>query len=124
LSIAGFVSVFYIFIEYEELVRRIGQPNTLDLVMRVIAILLILEAARRAFGWILPGVTIVFIAYAFLGPYLFDAIAHRGYTLRRVVGHLYLTGEGIFGIPIGVCATIVFGFVLFGAFFQEVGASM
>lgn len=124
LSIAGFISTFYIFIQYEELVTRIGQPNTLDLVMGVIAILLILEAARRAFGWILPGVTIVFISYAFLGPYLFDAIAHRGYTLRRVVDHLYLTGEGIFGIPIGVSATIVFGFVLFGAFFQEVGAGL
>jgi TRAP transporter 4TM/12TM fusion protein len=122
LSLAGFVSIFYIFTEYEELIHRIGQPTLMDVVMGVTATLLILEAARRAFGLVLPLVTVVFISYAFLGPHLFDSIAHRGYTLRRVVDHLYLTGEGIFGIPIAVSATFVFGFVLFGAFLQEVGA--
>lgn len=124
LAITGFVSIFYIFNQYEELVNRIGQPNTTDIIMGVITILVILEAARRAFGWVLPGVTVVFIAYAFLGPYLFEGLAHRGYTLRRVVDHIYLTGEGIFGIPVGVSATFVFGFVLFGAFFQEVGGGL
>ncbi|MDW7650022.1 MAG: TRAP transporter permease [Bacillota bacterium] len=124
LALAGFVSIFYIFNQYEELVTRIGQPTTLDIIMGVITILVILETARRAFGWVLPGVTVVFIAYAFLGPYLFEGLAHRGYALRRVVDHLYLTGEGIFGIPVGVSASFVFGFVLFGAFFQEVGAGL
>jgi TRAP transporter 4TM/12TM fusion protein len=124
LAAAGFISIFYIFFSYEDLVTRIGQPTTTDITMGVITILLVLEAARRAFGWVLPGVTIVFIAYAFAGPYLFDALAHRGYTLRRVVDHLFLTGEGIFGIPVGVSASFVFGFVLFGCFFQEVGGGV
>ncbi len=122
IAVAGFVSIFYIFVNYEELVRRVGQPTRLDIFMGIIAVLAILEAARRAFGWVLPTVTVVFISYAFAGPYLFDALAHRGYRLSRVIDHLYLTGEGIFGIPIAVSATFVFGFVLFGCFLQEIGA--
>ncbi|NLC11434.1 MAG: TRAP transporter permease, partial [Firmicutes bacterium] len=122
LAVLGFISTFYIFYFYEDLVWRIGQPTQTDLIMGVIAILVILETARRAFGPILPAVTVIFILYCFLGPYLPDFLAHRGYGLRRVVDHLYLTGEGIFGIPVGVSASFVFAFVLFGCFFQSSGA--
>lgn len=124
IALMGFASIFYIFVFYEDLVYRIGQPTTMDIAMGVITILVILEAARRAFGKVLPVVTILFLAYAFLGPYIPGAFGHRGYRLARVVDHLYLTNEGIFGIPVGVAATFVFGFVLFGTFFQEAGAGI
>jgi TRAP-type uncharacterized transport system fused permease subunit len=82
----------------------------------------VLEATRRAVGWWLPGITVVFVGYAFLGPWMPELFSHRGYSLRRVIGHLYLTTEGIFGIPLGVSSTFVFAFVLFGAVLERTGA--
>lgn len=124
LAAAGFVCVFYIFYFYEDLVHRIGEPTQMDIYMGILTVLLILEAGRRAFGPVLPVVTIVFIMYAFLGPYLPESIGHRGYSIQRVIDHLYLTGEGIFGIPVGVSSTFVFAFVLFGCYFQGSGAGL
>jgi len=122
LALVSFVSVFYVFVFYEDLAHRIGHPTTMDIVFGGIAVIMILETARRAFGFVLPVVTIVFLSYTYLGPYLPELIAHRGYGLRRVIDHLYLTGEGIFGIPVGVAASFVFAFVMFGCFFQASGA--
>lgn len=125
LAVASFASAFYITAFFEDLVKRTGMPTNLDIVMGILLIILLLEASRRAFGWVLPLVSLAFIIYAFVGPHLyFDLLSHRGYSLRRVIDHLYLTSEGIFGIPIGVSATVVFGFVLFGAFLQECGAGL
>ncbi|MGM0689106.1 MAG: TRAP transporter permease [Bacillota bacterium] len=124
LALISFASVFYVFIYYEDLAHRVGRPETMDLLFGGIAVLAILEASRRAFGWVLPIVTIVFLFYSYAGPYMPDVIAHRGYGLRRVIDHLYLTGEGIFGIPVGVAASFVFVFVIFGSFFQASGAGL
>jgi TRAP transporter 4TM/12TM fusion protein len=124
LAIAGFVSIFYVFIYYRDLAMRVGAPNTSDLIMGGLAILLIILAAQRAFGIILPIVTMVFLAYPFIGPYLPGIIGHGGYRLVRVINDLYITNTGIFGIPIGVTSTFVFAFVLFGAFFQVSGAGL
>jgi TRAP transporter 4TM/12TM fusion protein len=90
--------------------------------MGVITILFVLEAARRAIGLPLPLISAIFIVYAFVGPYLPDLVAHRGYGFRRVVDHLYLTMEGIFGVPLWVSSTFVFAFVLFGAILEKTGA--
>ncbi len=122
LALVSFASVFYVFIFYEDLAHRVGSPLLIDLIFGAAAVLMVLECARRAFGFVLPVVTIVFLSYTYLGPYLPDLIAHRGYGLRRVIDHLYLTGEGIFGIPVGVAASFVFVFVMFGCFFQASGA--
>ncbi len=122
LALAGFSTMFYIVIFYNDIVWRIGAPTTMDLVMGGIAVLLILETARRAFGLVLPIVTIVFVVYAFIGPHLPELLDHRGYTIRRLLNELYLTNTGIFGIPVGVSSTFVFAFVLFGCFFQISGA--
>jgi len=122
LALVSFVSVFYVFVFYEDLAHRVGNPVMMDLIFGGVAVLMILECARRAFGFVLPVVTVVFLAYTYLGPYMFDLIAHRGYGLRRVIDHLYLTGEGMFGIPVGVAASFVFVFVMFGCFFQASGA--
>jgi TRAP transporter 4TM/12TM fusion protein len=123
LAVAGFVSIFYVYVFFDDLIWRIGMPNTLDLYMGGAAVILILMGAHRAFGPALPVVTIVFLAYPFLGPYLPEVIAHGGYRITRVLHDLYLTSTGIFGIPIGVTSTFVFAFVLFGCFFQASGAA-
>ncbi len=121
-GVAGWVAI-YVGLFYQQLVERIGNPTPLDLVMGVLTILLILEAARRAVGIFLPLIAGIFILYAFIGPYIpIDLLAHRGYSIRRVVDHLYLTMEGIFGIPIWVSSTFVFAFVLFGAVLERTGA--
>mgnify|MGYP001054815150 CR=1 FL=1 len=122
LAIIGGIAAFYVSIFYEELTRRIGNPTTLDLAMGVATILLVLEAARRAVGLPLPLISALFISYAVLGPHLPDLIAHRGYSIRRVVDHLYLTMEGIFGVPLWVSSTFVYAFVLFGSILEKTGA--
>ena len=114
--------VIYIAIFYEQLVQRIGDPTPVDIVMGVTTIVLILEASRRAVGWPLVIITGLFILYGLFGPYTPGVLAHRGYTFRRIVDHLYLTGEGIFGIPLWVSSTFVYAFVLFGAIFERTGA--
>jgi len=117
---AGVVAYGLVF--FEELVLRAGAPLPLDLVVGGIAIALLLEATRRAVGPALPIVALVFILYAFVGPYLTGPLAHRGFSWQRLIEHLYLTTEGVFGIPLGVSATFVFMFVLFGAFLERSGA--
>ncbi len=122
LTLLAAAAVIYVTIFYEQLVQRIGAPTTLDLFMGVTTIVLILEATRRAVGLPLVIVTGIFILYGLLGPYVPGILAHRGYSFRRIVDHLYLTGEGIFGIPLWVSSTFVFAFVLFGAIFERTGA--
>jgi TRAP transporter 4TM/12TM fusion protein len=104
------------------LVQRIGDPTSVDLAMGILTIALILEASRRAVGLPLVIITGIFILYGLFGPYMPNVLAHRGYSFRRIVDHLYLTGEGIFGIPLWVSSTFVFAFVLFGAIFERTGA--
>jgi len=120
-AIGGF-GALYVTLFYADLVKRIGNPTPFDVVMGVITILFVLEAARRAIGLPLPLISAIFIAYAFAGPYLPDLLAHRGYGFRRVIDHLYLTMEGIFGVPLWVSSTFVFAFVLFGAILEKTGA--
>ncbi len=122
IAVVAGASVIYVTVYYEELVRRIGDPTRLDLVMGVLAIVLVLEASRRAVGWPLVIITGIFIVYGLFGPYFPGIFAHRGYSFRRIVDHLYLTSEGIFGIPLWVSSTFVFAFVLFGAIFERTGA--
>lgn len=124
LAAGGFLSIIYVYVYFDQLIWRIGAPNNTDLIMGGLAIALILMAAHRAFGLVLPIVTVVFLTYPFLGPYMPDLIGHGGYRMVRVVNDLYLTNTGIFGIPIGVSATFVFIFVLFGSFFQTSGAGL
>jgi TRAP transporter 4TM/12TM fusion protein len=112
----------YVVVHYRALVTRVGDPTPLDIATGAAAILFILEASRRAVGIFLPAIACAFVLYTFIGPYLPDLLAHRGYTLRRVVDHLYFTTEGVFGIPLWVSSTFVFGFVLFGAVLERTGA--
>jgi TRAP transporter 4TM/12TM fusion protein len=122
LAVVAGASIIYVTLFYEDLVKRIGDPTSLDLAMGVAAILLVLEASRRAVGWPLVIITGLFVIYGLFGPYFPGILAHRGYSFRRIVDHLYLTSEGIFGIPLWVSSTFVYAFVLFGAIFERTGA--
>ena len=122
LAAAGAYAALYVTIHHEALIRRVGTPEPMDVWMGTLLIVLVLEGTRRAVGFWLPLITTLFLAYAFVGPWMPELLSHRGYTVRRVVGQLYLTTEGLFGIPLAVSATFVFAFVLFGAVLERTGA--
>src|SRR5215475_1203603 len=106
----------------EDFTDRATTPTRLDVVLGVIFIVLLLEATRRTSGWIMPAVAILFIAYAMLGPYLPPPWTHRGYTFSRLVGHLFITLEGIFGVAVDVSSSLIILFTIYGAFLQHSGA--
>ncbi|MDH3671497.1 MAG: TRAP transporter permease [Gammaproteobacteria bacterium] len=120
-TVAAFCAM-YIFLFYRELAERPGLPTTTDLVVSVIGIVLILEATRRALGPPLMVVCIVFITYTFAGHLMPEVIAHKGASLGKGMSHYYLTTEGVFGIALGVSASMVFLFVLFGSLLEKAGA--
>jgi len=121
LAILGAAAPAYICMMYRELVMRAGMVTPVDLAMGVIGILLVIEATRRVVGIPMVAVVLVFITYAFAGPYMPGVLAHRGLSLEQLVGHLYYTTEGIFGIPLGVSSTFIFLFILFGAYLESTG---
>jgi TRAP transporter 4TM/12TM fusion protein len=99
-----------------------GDTNSLDLYAGVILLLLVLEAARRGIGLVLAAITSVFLVYPFISPFLPGIFAGRGVSANRVVNFLTTTTEGIYGIPLGVAATYIIIFSLFGAFLNQFGA--
>jgi len=101
--------------------ERPGEHTPVDLMIGVIAIAMVIEATRRTMGIFLPLLAIATVLYGIFGPYLPGGLAHRGYSVARVVAHLYKGTEGIYGIPVGVVATYVFHFVLFGVMAQLTG---
>ncbi len=114
-------SCFYLPIVFDELTFRIGMPNLPDMIMGTIMIVLVLETTRRAMGWVLPAIVIVFILYGLFGNNLSGVLAHPGSSWEAFLSHVYLTQEGIFGIPVKVVATFVFHFVLFGVLATRMG---
>jgi TRAP transporter 4TM/12TM fusion protein len=124
LLLLTFLSLGYIFLNYEEIVTRYPYVQALsiwDFAMGVILTLILLEASRRVIGWALPITAVVFLLYALFGNHLPGLLRHTGFPVETIVDQLYLTTEGIFGIPLGVSATYVILFVIFGAFLEESG---
>ncbi len=121
LSGASIVLGGYIFFYYHDIVLRAGMPNKLDVILGIVAILIVLEGARRIVGKEIAILAIIFLAYAYFGRSLPGVIAHRGYNITQISEYMYLSTEGIFGIAIGVSSTYIFLFVLFGAFLQSSG---
>jgi len=113
-------------LDIEAFVNRAATPNTIDIVAGVIALLVVLEATRRTTGWVLPVTALVFLAYAVTGPLLdrvgLDLIAHRGYGIARLIGTIYMTLEGIFGVPLDVATTYIVLFTIYGAILEHSGA--
>ena len=119
--VAG-VAALYLFLNYEHVVTSVGNPAIYDLIIGGVLIVLILEATRRSVSPMLPIITIIFLFYAYFGPYLPGDLAHRGFRVQRIIDHIYMSGEGLWGVPLRVSATFVFLFVLFGAFLDKIGA--
>jgi TRAP transporter 4TM/12TM fusion protein len=111
----------YICVNLTDIFERQGDWLPADLMVGIIGTLLVLEACRRVIGVIMTGICSMAMVYAYFGPYMPELIIHKGYSIERITTTLWLTTEGIFGLPIGVAATFVFVFVLFGAFLESTG---
>ncbi|QQK64229.1 TRAP transporter permease [Cobetia sp. cqz5-12] len=122
LAIFAVAGVAYVLIFSDELARRAGAYTTVDLVFSGIGLVLLLEATRRALGPPLAVVASVFLLYSLFGAYMPDVIAHAGASLNKLLGHQWLTTEGVFGVALGVSTDFVFLFVLFGALLERAGA--
>jgi TRAP transporter 4TM/12TM fusion protein len=114
--------VVYLIQGGDDITDRNTSPNRLDIVFGVMLIALVLEAMRRTSGWIMPVITSAFILYALFGPYLPAPWTHKGYEVGRLVGVMYMTLEGIFGVAVDVSASLIILFTIFGAFLQHSGA--
>ncbi len=112
----------YLFLFYRELATRPGQPTTLDFVTAVAGMLLLLEATRRVVGPPLAIISVLMLVYAFAGPWMPEVIQHKGISLSKAVSHYWLSTEGVFGVAVGVSASYIFLFVLFGSLLEKAGA--
>lgn len=121
LGLIATATPIYIIVFYNELVTRAGINTSTDLLVGLVGIVLLIEATRRVVGWPMILVALFFITYSFLGPYMPGVLAHRGLGWEELVGHLYFTTEGVFGIPLGVSSTFIFLFILFGAYLETTG---
>jgi len=111
----------YILFNYGQIIERQGDWTKPDVIFGLVATFLVIEACRRTIGLVMVIICLTFIVYAYFGPYMPEFFAHKGYSLERISTLLYLTTEGIYGLPLGVAATFVFIFVLFGSFLQKTG---
>ena len=120
--VVGVVAVLYPAVYFYELADRTGDYITQDIVISFLAIIVLLEAGRRVMGPALPIICILFLIYDHFGPYMPDIIAHQGASFEKIAGHMFLTTEGVFGVPIGVSVSFIYLFVLFGSLLERAGA--
>ncbi|HNI85675.1 MAG TPA: TRAP transporter permease, partial [Ottowia sp.] len=121
LAIAGAFAGAYLMLFYRELATRPGQPSVMDIVTASAGLLLLLEATRRAVGWPMAALAALFLAYCVAGPWMPEVLAHKGASLSRLLSHMWLTTEGVYGIALGVSASTIFIYVLFGALLDRAG---
>lgn len=120
-TVLAIIPPIYILVNYQQLILRAGTVTPTDAVVGLLGMVMVLEAARRIVGLPIVIVVLCFLAYGFLGPYMPGPLAHRGLTINQMVGHLFFTTEGVFGIPLGVSSTFIFLFILFGAYLEKTG---
>ncbi len=118
----GACTALYLFLDYEGIAMRMGAPLARDMAAGVILVILLLEATRRVIGPALSIIALLFTAYAFSGPYMPDLFAFKGVSLTKYISNITLSTEGIYGVPLGVSASIVYLFVCFGALLDKAGA--
>ncbi len=117
-------AILYIFLNYEYFITRYPYVHPLspaDMAVGILFVLALLEAARRSIGSAMPITAICFLIYAYIGPSLPGLMRHAGFNTEAIIDQLYMTTEGIFGIPLGVSATYVILFVIFGVFLEKSG---
>ena len=122
MALLGVAAIAYAFVDMDQFVRRSTLPEPLDLFFGIVAILLLLEVSRRIVDNTFTLVVVGFLIYMYFGNYFPDAISHKSYDLDRIVGHMYMTLEGIFGVPLSVSASFVMLFVVYGTFMDVAGA--
>ncbi|MGE5586111.1 MAG: TRAP transporter permease [Bacillota bacterium] len=121
LAVVGAFVMSYLVWNFKALLVRAGAYTTLDIIIGAVGIVLVLEATRRVVGIPILVVVSCFLAYAHFGRYIPGFLGHRGASVERLVGHMFFTTEGMFGIPLGVSSTFIFLFILFGAFLEKTG---
>ena len=122
LALLGIASIAYSFIDMDQFIRRSTLPEPLDLLFGIVAVVLLLEISRRIVDNTFTLVVVGFLLYTLFGNYFPDIISHKGYDLDRIVGHMYMTLEGIFGVPLSVSVSFVMLFVVYGTFMDVAGA--
>ena len=120
-ALAGAFAAGYFILFYRELALRPGQPTMTDIVVATTGLVLLLEATRRSVGWPMAVLAALFIAYSMGGPYLPEVLEHKGASLSRLLSHMWLTTEGVFGIALGVSTGTIFVYVLFGTLLDRAG---
>ncbi|MGB3719069.1 MAG: C4-dicarboxylate ABC transporter permease [Proteobacteria bacterium] len=122
LAIGAVLAVAHVpLIPLDELAFRVGNPTTTDVILGGILVIALLEGTRRSLGWPLPIIALIFMAYALAGQWMPGILTHPGNSVTQLIDHLYLTSQGIYGVALGVVATYVFHFVLFGVFATRIG---
>ncbi|MCP2073320.1 UNVERIFIED_ORG: TRAP transporter 4TM/12TM fusion protein [Pseudomonas lini] len=121
LSLAGVATAVYQWVFEADLIQRSGDLTTADMVIGIVLIVLVFEAARRVMGIALPIICSLFLAYGLFGEYLPGDLAHRGYGVDQIINQLSFGTEGLYGTPTYVSATYIFLFILFGAFLEKAG---
>jgi len=121
LALAGAFAGAYLLLFYAQLATRPGQPTLMDVVTATVGLVLLLEATRRAVGWPMAVLAMLFIGYAMAGPWMPEVLQHKGASLNRLISHLWLTTEGVYGIALGVSTGAIFVYVLFGALLDRAG---
>ena len=126
LAALAVASLAWPLIDFDNFIYRAADPTTRDMALGAICIVLVLEATRRTAGWVLPVTATCFMLYTFYGPLLdlvgLGIVAHRGYDLARIVGTIYMTLEGVFGVPLDVAASYIILFSIYGAILGASGA--
>ena len=112
----------YLILSIDQLVYRAGEPILRDWIFGIMMVLLVLELTRRVVGSALAMIAGIFLVYAYLGPFMPGILIHKGYSLERIFSYLFMSLNGLFGIPLGVSAEFIFLFILFGAFLEKSGA--
>jgi len=123
LALAAGIGTGYIVFFFNEIARRGAQVQPHEVWLGIMTIIMVLEAGRRVAGKVLPSLSIIFLLYCYFGRYMPFMFMHRGYSINRIIQHMYLTQEGIFGVALGVSSTFVFMFILFGAFLGKSGGA-
>ncbi len=123
LAAAAAGAIGYIAVFFNDIARRGATPFPYEIWLGIAAILLVLEAGRRVAGNVLPVLSVLFLLYCHYGRYVPGMFQIRGYSLNRIIQHMYLTPEGIFGVALGVSATFVIVFIIFGAFLSKSGGA-
>ncbi|MGC9490103.1 MAG: TRAP transporter permease [Thermovirgaceae bacterium] len=123
LALMAGVGTGYIVFFFNDIARRGAQVQPWEVWLGIMTIILVLEGGRRVVGKVLPTLGILFLLYCYFGRYMPEMFMHRGYSINRIIQHMYLTQEGIFGVALGVSSTFVFMFILFGAFLNSSGGA-